>query len=439
MHSATPSSPAPDTSQAWLMLGLSCLVLFAALGIRMSFGAYVTAWETAFGASRSEISLISSVSLIVYGIGMPIAGRLADRYGARAVLSWSLVLIGVGLAGCAAARSVRDLVWLYGIVASIGFCGASSVTVSVAVMKWFQGRRGLALGVTSCGIAAGQMVLAPLAIYLVRFMGWRLTVLAFGITSATVLPAIIWLFFRDAPAQAGRKRGPAPDSAPTDTGSPLPEPHWRRRTARSLFLWLPWMIAVPYAICGFTDLGLISTHFIPLAEGRGFSSDLIAWVVALDALANVWGNLFAGYLADKVRLTVLLAVMYAIRAFGVLLLFFAHDPVLLIIFALINGSVEAATIAPTAALCAQLYGPGKMGTVFGLASSAHQFGAAGGAFLLGALYARGGSYGSGLLLSVALLLIGASLTWLIQVVASRKDRSREVPPLAGRPQGPAPV
>ncbi|HSH68567.1 MAG TPA: MFS transporter [Deferrisomatales bacterium] len=429
MHSASPRSPAPDSSQAWLMLGLSCLVLFTGLGIRMSFGAYVTAWETAFGASRSQISLISSVSLIVYGIGMPIAGRMADRYGARAVLSWSLVLIGTGLASCAAARSVMDLVWLYGVVASIGFCGASSVTVSVAVMRWFRGRRGLALGVTSCGIAAGQMVVAPLAMFLVRFMGWRLTMVAFGITAATVLSAVIWLFFRDAPAQAGRDTGSAPNSGPIDIGAPRPAPHWRRRTARSLFLWLPWMIAVPYAVCGFTDLGLVSTHFIPLAEGRGFSPELIAWVVGLDALANVWGNLLAGYLADKVRLTALLAVMYSIRAFGVLLLFFAQDPVLLVAFALINGSVEAATIAPTAALCAQLYGPGKMGTIFGLVSSAHQFGAAGGAFVLGALYARSGTYASGLLLSVALLLIGATLTWLVRAVVSHKDRSRGAPAL----------
>lgn len=424
--SAAGARTAADTSRAWVMLGLSCLVLFAALGIRMSFGAYVTAWESAFGASRARISLISSVSLIVYGLGMPVAGRLADRYGARAVLSGSLVLIGAGLVGCAAARSVWHLIWLYGGLASVGFCGASSVTVSVAVMKWFRERRGLALGITSCGIAAGQMVLAPLAIFLVRVLGWRLSLLAFGLGSAILLATVTWLFFRDAPAPpAGGERLGTPETAP-------PPRAWRTEVVRPFRRSLSWLLAVPYFICGFTDLGLVSTHFIPLAEGRGFSSQVVAWAIGLDALANVWGNLVAGHLADKVRLTGLLAAMYAIRAGGLVLLFFAGDPLLLVAFALINGSVEAATIAPTAALCARVYGPGRTGTVFGLISSAHQFGAAAGAFLIGALFARSGSYAGGLALSFGLLLVAAALTWRVRGVLSRRERPAVLPdPAAG--------
>ena len=418
-----PEALPPDSSRAWVMLGLSCLVLFAALGIRMSFGAYVTAWEATFGADRSQVSLISSVSLVIYGFGLPVAGRLTDRFGARFVFTGSLLLIGAGLIGCWAAQSIWHLLWFYGIVASIGFCGASSVTASVAVMQWFQGKRGLALGVTSCGIAAGQMVLVPLAIYLIERLGWRQSLLLFGIATSTVLAGSIWLFFQDPPPVRTEDRMAAAKSPPTPPRTtPEPPRAWTRSGKLPLWQLLPWLIAVPYFICGFTDLGLVSTHFIPLAEGKGFASDIIAWAIGIDALANVAGNLLAGHLADKMRLTLLLGTMYVIRAFGIIVLFMAQDPTLLIAFAVINGSVEASTIAPTAALVGQVYGPGRMGTVFGLVSSAHQFGAAAGAFLIGAMFTRSGDYGGALLLSIGLLLSAGLLTYLLQAAVSRRER-----------------
>ena len=164
-------------------------------------------------------------------------------------------------------------------------------------------------------------------------------------------------------------------------------------------------LSVPYVICGFTDLGLISTHFVPLAEGRGISPSVIAWALAVIATVNLGSNLITGHLADRVNLTTLLSVMYLWRALSIAFLVVASDPTSILLFAAINGMVDAATIAPTAALCAQLYGPGKMGTAYGLLSAAHQFGAAAGAYLIGALYVRTQSYGAGLILSVVLLVI----------------------------------
>ena len=109
--------------------------------------------------------------------------------------------------------------------------------------------------------------------------------------------------------------------------------------------------------------------------------------------------------------------MYLWRALAILFLISAGDPSSILLFAAMNGLVDAATIAPTAALCAQLYGPGRMGTVYGFLSAAHQFGAAAGAFLIGALFAHTRSYSSGLILSVVLLVIAGAT---IQLARQRK-------------------
>ena len=157
----------------WIALGLSLLVLFVSLGIRMSFGAYVIAWEQAFGASRSQVSLVSSISLIVYGCGLPVVGRLVDKFGARLVFAWSAIIMGIGMTASSFAQTIWHLAWFYGVVASVGFCGASSVTTSVSLMQWFPRNQALAVGASSCGIAAGGMFLAPLSIHLINTLGWR--------------------------------------------------------------------------------------------------------------------------------------------------------------------------------------------------------------------------------------------------------------------------
>jgi len=385
--------------QGWIALGLSFLILFASLGIRMSFGAYVTAWELSFGASRSQVSLVSSVSLIVYGLGMPVVGRLVDRYGARLVFTCSAALMGLGLAAASFARSMEHLLWLYSVVASLGFCGASSVTASVALINWFPRNRALAVGASSCGIAAGGMFLAPLTIYLIHQLGWRQTLLLLGLTCLFLLTAVMWVFFHDAPAEHFSASGAVPQSSVEP-----PAPAWPLVLALAL--------AVPYFVCGFTDLGLFSTHFVPLAEGRGISAQVVALAISINYAANLGGNLLTGHLADRMSLTTLLSIMYLWRALGLSFLITAVDPTSILIFAALNGAVEASTIAPTAALCAQLYGPRKVGTAYGLLSAAHQFGAAAGAFVIGALYVRSHSYHSGLILSVALLVIAGVLTQL---------------------------
>lgn len=380
-------------------LSLSFLILFAALGIRMSFGAYVTAWETTFGVSRADISLISSVNFLLFGFSTPFAGKLVDRFGARTVFTASILLMGAGLVASSMAGAYWQLLIFYGVVASLGFTGASSLTASVAVMKWFPNRKGLAVGVLSCGIAAGGMILAPLTVYLIGDLGWRRTIFLLGAGCLALLCPLVWALFRDAPPSKGGGTGHSSGVGPAQNPA---EGRW--------LLLITLAIALPYFVCGFTDLGLFSTHFVPMAGGMGFSTGLVALALSVDAAANLGGNLLAGHLADRVSITLLLGVMYLWRAAALSLLFFVTDGPSLLVFAALNGAVEASTIAPTAALCSKVYGPDKLGTFFGLVSAAHQLGGAAGAFLVGALFSRSQGYSVGIGVSVTLLVGAAAMT-----------------------------
>ena len=165
-----------------------------------------------------------------------------------------------------------------------------------------------------------------------------------------------------------------------------------------------WLLAIPYFICGFTDIGLIRTHFIPLAEGRGFSPGLIAAANSLLGAVTLGSTVASGYLADRVRLGWLLGGMYLLRALAIGLLYVAQTPTLLMAFAVLDGLTELATITPTSVLCTQLYGEHRAGSVFGIVAAFHQIGAAAGSFVPGLFYEATGSYDQALAFSVALLV-----------------------------------
>src|SRR4051812_20885801 len=189
---------------AWTVLGLCFLAILCAQGVRLSFGAFVRPWEEAFDVSRGTITLIGSLSFLVYGGSQPFVGRAVDRFGIRRVLVTSSLLVAAGLALSAAAQSPAQLALTYGIVASLGFGGASGVAASVAVTYWFTQRRGLAFALVEAGFGAGQLLLVPLALAAVATVGWRETLIRGG-------PA---LHARAAPQPLAPCGGPTPRRRP---------------------------------------------------------------------------------------------------------------------------------------------------------------------------------------------------------------------------------
>ncbi len=146
---------------AWIIVSVTFLILLAVQGVRLSFGAFVEPWERQFSMDRGTISLISTISFIVYGISQPVIGRLVDKWGARAVLSWSALLTGVSIFLTCFVTSPWQLFLLYGLGVSLGVGGASNVAASVLVVNWFSKKRGLAFGSWKQALALGKCFSFP--------------------------------------------------------------------------------------------------------------------------------------------------------------------------------------------------------------------------------------------------------------------------------------
>lgn len=408
---------------AWTILVLCFTAILFAQGVRLSFGAFVRPWQEEFGASRGTITLIGSLSFLVYGGSQPFVGRVVDRHGIRRTLVVSTVLVAAGLVLSATTQAVWQLALAYGVVASLGFGGTSGVAASVAVTYWFTQRRGLAFALVEAGFGAGQLVLVPVALALISAAGWRDALLAGAALLGVGVAPVLWRFLRDRPQDLGLEPigGPPPvSSAPPSTvlgadGRATARPPGERHAVLGLGALLRsrafWALGLPFFVCGITTTGFVDTHLIPLAQDRGITTSTTGLAVALLAAANITGILASGPLSDRVDNRLLLAGLYATRGVSFVALLSLAGPGALIGFALLFGLVDYATVAPTQWLAAHYVDPRTVGLAFGCLNAVHQLGSAIGAWLPGLVFDATGSY-DGVLATSIVVLAAAALTCL---------------------------
>ncbi len=395
---------------AWIVLGVAFMTLLLGAGVRFSFGAFVKPLEQEFMVSRATLSSLSFLSFIIYGVTQPIVGSLVDRYGPRRVLSISIGLIAFGLFLTSFAGSFWALSLTFGVVASLGFSGASSVAASVIAAQWFTKNQGLALGVLASSFSLGQMFIVPLSLYIINAFGWRIAYQFFVAILLLIVVPMVLLLLRSGPQDMGIKPyGAGEDWQPT----PAPKkarglfgPDLIRIIKSPFFLYL----AIPYFICGFTTSGLIDTHLIPFAQEFHFHQGVVATSVSLLAFFNFFGSIAAGFFSDRLDKGKMLAITYALRVVTILFLLVVHEPLTLMIFAIGFGLVDFATIAPTSALCAKLFSGSSLGLAYGWIALSHQLGAASGSYIPGLLYDLTGGYQASFWLSAGLLVLASFLS-----------------------------
>jgi MFS family permease len=396
---------------AWIILAVLFLALLASFGVRASFGAYITPWEHDFSVDRSVVTSISMLSFIVFAFAQPLAGKLNDHLGGRIVPSVSMLLVGGSLLLASQATDIWQLFIYYGVGISLGIAGCSNVIAAAIVTRWFAAKRGFALGLAVSGMAVGQLIVVPATLFLINQYSWRIAMMVVSLIILVVFVPLLFIFVRSKPEEAGLQPYGATTNA-ADNACQFSRQVNPVKTA-SIFAVVKqrtfWQLTIPYFMCGFTDVGLIQTHLIPLAQGKQFSVSIVALTFSTIAIFNILGTITTGYMSDHFHRSRQLSFIYAVRALTLLFLFSISSPWLLIPFAVIYGATEMASIAPTSSLTAHLFEQYSIGTMLGFVSVSHQIGGAFGSWVPGLLFDLTGSYSFILILSAVLLMGSAVL------------------------------
>lgn len=396
---AVPLAFARPRATLWIVL-CGCLIVFLGFGPRAVLGFFMGPVTAGHDFGREGFALALAVQNLLWGIGQPVAGAIADRFGAMRVLACGALLYAAGLVGMAQAEGTLWFGISAGVLIGFGLSGASFNIVLAAFGRLVpERRRSLALGVGAASGSFGQFFYSPLAVMLSEQFGWQTALLVFAAGLMLVLPLSLAL---------AEPRSRAPGTAlPQDARSPWPAIRQALRH-RSYVL-----LVLGFATCGF-QLAFVTVHLPTYLADNGLPIDVGAWTLAAIGLFNIAGAIASGWLGAFLPKRILLAAIYALRAISMLT--FVSLPLTsfsALLFGAATGFLWLSTVPLTSGLVAAMFGTRWLATLYGLAFLGHQVGSFFGIWLGGALFEATGSYLPVWRIAIALAVCAALCNLLI--------------------------
>lgn len=399
---------------AWIVLGAVTICLLASTGLRATFAVYIKPIEAEMGWSRGALSIAAAVSLLLLGASGPLAGRLADRWGPRRIIVVSLAALGIGGVATAFVHTLSQLYLAVGVITALGAGGVALSTGSAVVARWFQTHRGTAIGVAAGGMSAGQLIVIPLASWIVLGHGWRASAMWLGLgLLAVVLPLGAWLI-RNTPEEGGLRPYGAVGMALTAAQARAEQQAGRISVTEAAQTLPFWLLMGTFFVCGYTSVGMIGTHFIPHSLDHNFTVMQASAALAVMGAMNIVGTIGSGWLCDRVGRRIPLAAFYFVRGLSLLFLLYVWNVPSLDVWAALFGLNYISTVPPTTTLTANIYGRFSVGELSGWIFFSHQVGAALAAALAGWIYEWTGSYGPAFFSAALMGFLAAGMALMIR-------------------------
>ena len=379
-----------------IILAAGFLIMFVGSGARFAIGLTLRPMAEEFAMGREMLGLAVALYFVVTAIAMMIAGRLVDIMSARWVLAIGLVVSAIGIGLISVVAAPWQLLVLYGLVFGAGNGIASITPVSILATRAFPNRAGMANGIISAGMSAGQLVMIAAMAAALLAVGWRSIYVWLAVAHIVLLPLLFTL-----PGGAASMRQAA-NSAPA--GLTLGEAARRRSF---------WLLLPLYAICGFCDF-FVSTHVVAFAQDRGAGALLAGNLLAAMGLTALIGTLIAGTWSDRAGPAWPSFACFVIRIVSFVVILIDQSPVSVAIFALLFGITFLMTAPLTVMFMRQAFGDRNLGTITGVVIMVHHMCGGLAAWLGGAVFDARGNYDVMMWASIGSSAIAALLSLALQ-------------------------
>lgn len=378
----------------WIIVGIVFLVLLAAAGIRATPSVMILPLEHEFGWSVTTISFVISVNIALYGLIGPFSAAAMQRYGIRPLVLGAMTLLAVGTFLSTFMTMPWHMVLAWGIIVGAGSGVAANTLAATIVGRWFETRRGLAMGMLTASAATGQMVFLPLMAYMVDHYGWRSVAILVSTVAAIAIP-LVAIFLPERPQDIGQKRYGQTDQANNDAiNQQNPFAIAINALKKAVKVRDFWLLFFSFFVCGMSTNGYIGSHFIAMCSDYGILAVGGAKILAVMGILDLIGTTMSGWLSDRYNARSLLFWYYFLR--GIALIYLPHAFGLsyfgLPVFAVIYGLDWIATVPPTVRLANDVFGRAAAPIVFGWIVVGHQLGAASATMLAGYMRNSLGSY-----------------------------------------------
>ena len=356
-----------------------CLIALLSFGPRSSLGFFIQPMGREFAWGRDVFGLALALQNLLWGLGQPIAGAIADRFGVFRVMIVGALLYAGGLFLMRYSTTPLSLNLGAGVLIGFGLSGCSFNLVLSAFSKLLPPeKRGLALGAGTAAGSFGQFLFAPFGVAMIDNFGWQAALTVFAFLMLLIVPLSLAIA---TPASSSSSNSPAADQQSFKTA--LAEAFGHRSYV---------LLVLGFFTCGF-QLAFITVHLPAYLADRGVSAQTGGWVVAAIGLFNIIGSLSVGVLQNKFPKRYILSALYLTRALSILaFISFPITTFSAIVFGAVTGLSWLSTVPPTSALVALMFGTRWFATLYGFAFVSHQVGGFLGVWLGGVVFERFGSY-----------------------------------------------
>ncbi len=404
----------------WVVVIVFLLIQVVLMGIMSSFTIFFKSIEAEFELTRTVTSAISSVSMVLLPLTAFAGGWALDRYGPRKVLFFMGLITGLSLVLTSRTNAVWQLFLTYGVLLIIGTGAIYAVSVST-VSRWFDKKRGLAVGVSGSGEGIGTMIMAPLSTFLIARFNWKTAYLVLGlITWAVVLP--LSRLLKKEPGEIGvLPDGVQPvthETVITRTEAITPEkPEGSLAdTLKTRGFWTVAGIWMFFSFC----MSMILTHIVPHITDVGISAGDAATVISLMGAARMIGMIGLGVVADRAGRKKVAIISTLVQSGAMVWLIWAQELWMFYLFAVVYGLANGGLFSGVTALLGDTFGLKRLGTILGLLEVGWGLGAAVGPLVGGFIYDTRGSYSIAFILAAAAMIVITFLVVILQPENSRE-------------------
>lgn len=320
--------------------------------------------------SRSLVSTLYLVGTLTASLALPWVGRQVDQQGQRLMAVAISVAFGLSCLYMGFVRNALMLLIGFTLLRMLGQGSLSLVSTNI-INQWWVRRRGPLLGLSGVAMALLGVGAFPNVVnWLIPHLGWRLTYGVLGVALLLVMTPVAWLFFRNRPEEYGLQPDGLTDgtsaAGPAAVASTLVEEHWTVPEAmRTPVFWV--------FLAGLASISMLGTglqfHIVSIFADNGLTPAMAAASYVPIAVTSAALNLASGFLVDRIRLRVMMALALMLQALSLWMVASLGTAALALTFGVVIGATTGLMRTVSTVAWAKYYGRRHLGSISGVTST----------------------------------------------------------------------
>jgi MFS family permease len=396
----------PESPYAWLRLSAALALMTLGGSGMYAIAVALGPVQAEFGVTRADASLPYTLTMIGFGVGGILMGRLSDRFGVMVPTVIGAIGLGAGFVLAGNAQTLWQFSLAHGILVGLLGCSATFAPLVADTALWFNRRRGIAVAICASGNYLAGAIWPPILQYGFDTIGWRNTYIGTGIFCTAAMLVL---------AFALRPKPPAMETAAQAAGL--------LRSERPLGL-SPNGLTALLALAGVgccVAMSMPQVHIVAYCSDLGFGATNGAQMLSIMLAFGIVSRLVSGWICDRIGGLRTLLLGSALQGVALLLFLPFDGLVSLYVVSAMFGLFQGGIVPAYAIIIREYFPPREAGVRTGVVLMATLFGMALGGWVSGAIFDMTGSYHAAFINGIGWNLLNLTIAfWLLRRASSRR-------------------